>query len=250
MTGDQGAETILRALARRASGLSGADIERLVREARQVARRERRPLSWDDLTRRLGSLKPPLPENLRWRAAVHEAGHAVAGMVLGLGEIVLVTIDAPDGGMVVYEETPAEETEEHLNARLVAHLAGRAAEEVILGSCSAGSGGDHRSDLAAATQLALNMETAFGFGADKPLLHLNSGKHEAALVYRRDIAERVNRRLESAYGEAREIVREHGQTVERLASLLSCRRFLERQELERLCEGLRSASHFRKMSDR
>lgn len=75
------------------------------------------------------------------------------------------------------------------------------------------------------------METAFGFGADKPLLHLNSGKHEAALVYRRDIAERVNRRLESAYGEAREIVREHREAVLKLAVSLKVQGALEAQQL-------------------
>src|SRR5690606_18348984 len=40
---------LLRPLARKAVGMSGADVERIVREARGRARRERRQMAWDDL---------------------------------------------------------------------------------------------------------------------------------------------------------------------------------------------------------
>lgn len=105
------ADIVLRNLARRAMSMSGADIERLVREARQTARRERRSLAWEDLDRRLSASKPKRSEALRWRMAVHESGHAIARMVLGLGVITLITIDAVDGGRVESEEPlPVEET--------------------------------------------------------------------------------------------------------------------------------------------
>lgn len=234
MTGDQATESVLSTLARRAVGLSGADIERLVREARQVARRERRNLSWDDLERRLAIVKPPQPESLRWRVAVHEAGHAIARVVLGLGEITLVTIDTPEGGKVVSETTPFLETEERLSSVMTVHLAGRAAEEVLLGSCVAGSGGDPRSDLAAATRLALKMETAYGFGSEMPLLYLDAANYGPTLLHRRDIAERVNRRLETAYANARDIVREHRDSIQALASTLMQHNTLSGPELERV----------------
>jgi cell division protease FtsH len=48
--------------------------------------------------------------------------------------------------------------------RLAVMLAGRAAEEIVFGDISADAGGDRSSDLTRATQLALAMETQFGFG--------------------------------------------------------------------------------------
>jgi len=230
------AENVLRGLARRAVGLTGADIERLVREARQGARRAQRSLAWTDLEKRLSSSKPSKPESLRWRIALHEAGHAVARRVLNLGSVTLITISAPSGGgMVVSDETSlGAETEEHLTAMLVAMLAGRAAEEEFLGTIVAGSGGGRESDLGRATQLALQMETSFGFGSDTPLLHIDTLRHADILAHRTDIAERVNARLESAYDAALRLVKDHESRVQTLALELLKHETLESGDVSRV----------------
>jgi len=64
----------LKTLARKAQGLTGADIERWVREARQKARREGRKLAYGDLESLLAGAKPARSTALRMRIAVHEAG--------------------------------------------------------------------------------------------------------------------------------------------------------------------------------
>jgi len=117
---------------------------------------------------------------------------------------------------------------------LTAMLAGRAAEEEILGTVVAGSGGGTASDLGRATQLALQMETSFGFGSDTPLLNLDGQRHADVLVYRTDIAERGNARLESAYGAALRLVRGHERHVRALALELLRHDTLEGQDLDRL----------------
>ena len=53
---------VLRSLALKAVGLTGADIERLVREARQTARRQKRALAYDDIKARLDAGKPKRSE--------------------------------------------------------------------------------------------------------------------------------------------------------------------------------------------
>lgn len=216
------ADAVLRRLARRAVGLSGADIERLVREARQTARRERRDLLWSDLDGRLTASRPVKPDSLRWRTALHEAGHAVARLVLGLGTITLITIDGPGGGGMVQSEElePAAETEEWISSLLIVKLAGRAAEEIVLGTCIAGSGGSPDSDLAGATAIALQMEVAFGFGTEMPLLYRNADMHEPILLSRPDVARRVNDRLEGAYDAAKELIRDHQTPLHSLARKL------------------------------
>ncbi|HEV7416377.1 MAG TPA: ATP-dependent Zn protease [Tianweitania sediminis] len=230
---------VLRVLARKAVGLSGADIERLVREARQKARRERRTLGWSDLADRLAATKGDKPEGLRRRMALHEAGHAVARLAFRLGIITLITIDGPGGiGLVESEERlPREETEDWLQTLLVAMLAGRAAEEELVGSCAAGSGGFAESDLGSATKLALRMEVAFGFGCEMPLLYRDA-EQQALLLSRADIAQRVNTRLEHAYAQARELIRSHRAVVEELAAILLQRETLEGPELSRILQGM------------
>lgn len=227
------AEAVLRALARRANGLSGADIERLIREARQAARRQRRGVTWSDLDGWLSVSKPPRPKALRWRMALHEAGHAVARIVLKLGTITLITIDGSDGGFVESTEPPhVEETEALLSALLLVKLAGRATEEILLGSCIAGSGGGPESDLASATALALQMEVSLGYDADQPLLYRNADENASLLIYRPEIARRVNARLEQSYADAKGLISTHRAAVEGLARVLITRDTLEGKYLD------------------
>jgi hypothetical protein len=61
-----------------AAGKTGADIERHIREARQKARREKRPLTYTDIHSALTAGQTAMPPELVWRIAVHEAGHALA----------------------------------------------------------------------------------------------------------------------------------------------------------------------------
>lgn len=129
---------VLRPLARRALGMSGADIERLVREARQVARRQRRSLSWQDIEERLVSGRAILPPGMRWRIAVHEAGHAVARLALGYDGIEMITIDDPSGGFVQMQELGhVIQLEGGIVARIVVLLAGRRSEIAFFGSAFA-----------------------------------------------------------------------------------------------------------------
>ncbi|MBN9552053.1 MAG: ATP-dependent Zn protease, partial [Alphaproteobacteria bacterium] len=153
------APAALSALARKAQGLSGADIERLVKEARQQARREQRSLAFSDLEERIAAEKTSRSMALRLRMAIHEAGHAIARLLLGFGPIYEITIEAPEGGYVSGSTGQDEVVETWLTSVLIETLAGRAAEEVMLGSISANSGGLDYSDLASATRLALEMET-------------------------------------------------------------------------------------------
>jgi hypothetical protein len=152
-------ERVLRTLSRKASGLTGADIEAVVQEARRKARREKRAITYEDIESLLAGAKQPRSMMLLNRMAVHEAGHAVARLYFRLGPIIEITIDAPDGGYTLGAVSQDEQTEELLTAILIANLAGRAAEEEIACSVMANSGGSEQSDLAIVTKLALDTTT-------------------------------------------------------------------------------------------
>ncbi|MDV3166761.1 MAG: AAA family ATPase, partial ['Waltheria sp.' little leaf phytoplasma] len=79
---DADAEALVPAATALAGSTSGADVARIAREARRGARRERRAVTAQDL---LDVAMPPdlRPAHLRRLIAVHEAGHAVVGILLG-----------------------------------------------------------------------------------------------------------------------------------------------------------------------
>lgn len=237
------ANAILRRLARRAVGLSGADIERLVREARQSARRAGRPLGYADLDRLLSASRPSISPQKRRRIAVHEAGHVLSRILLDMGTLTVVTIDAADGGGFAEATLPdsAFDTVENCERFLQVQLAGRAAELVIYGSALSGSGGSAQSDLAKATLIAVAMETSLGFGVRHPLLYRDSDRWQSMIGADAKLAARVSARLEKAQTHARKLVRRNSGQLELIADALVAQGTIEGTELGALVEKVRTA---------
>jgi ATP-dependent Zn protease len=233
----------LRRLALLAAGRTGADIERLVHEARQRARRERRSMTWDDLEKAIRQRQPRLPNDLRWRVAVHESGHSIASLHLGVAEVQQLSIEASETrlGFLAAAAATAILTEARALDMLCLHLAGRAAEEVILGSISLGSGGSAGSDLAIATELALALETRVGRGSAWPLLYRDATTIPALLFVEPGLADRVSTRLDEASARARRLVADHKDELLALANALVERGTLEGPEIAALVTAAQSA---------
>lgn len=229
------ADFVLGHLALATQGMTGADIERLIREARQKARRAKRPLRYVDimdiLNREIGSLPP----DIRWRISVHEAGHAIAFHETGAAEVLSVTTGRGNGGntQVKWPITPAQ-TEAGIMQIITCYLAGRAAELLMFGEALIGNGGGTSSDLSLATGSALQLETALGCTVDTPLLYMPSERPFHDLRYDPRLADRVNRRLESAMTAACEIVSKHKISLLRLARQLDERQYLDGEDVRRL----------------
>lgn len=215
-------QTVLNRLATRAMGLTGADIERIVRQARLKARREKRSIRYEDIEEGIRMDRPQVPYDLRWRFAIHESGHAVAHHALRLGPIHGLNIDTPGGGG--YSQlgftASGSDTLGYREDMLAMLMAGRAAEQIVVGSVSSGSGGSDDSDLARATKLALAMERSLGFGAIQPLLYRDDKDPTAVLDGNPDLAARVHARLEWALARAVEILNEHRDGLDALVKAL------------------------------
>jgi ATP-dependent Zn protease len=153
----------LTGVAATAAGMSGASIAAVVRAARGRARSERRALALGDLAAEIAARQPPLPASLRWRVAVHEAGHAVAGAATGLAVPRMLLIQ-PDGGTTWQVLVRGGSQRADIEAGLVVNLAGRTAELLLLGQPSGGAGGPAGSDLASATTVAAAIEASWGLG--------------------------------------------------------------------------------------
>ncbi|MCA1536714.1 AAA family ATPase [Bradyrhizobium sp. NBAIM03] len=159
-------EKVLRSAAEMLDGFTPAEIMETVRSARRTARIAARPLSGDDLRRAVTPATTVPPAALK-RIAIHEAGHVVVAIAAGVGRVRSVRIGGRQGAGGVTSIDPASSdlvTRQSIEKQVVGILAGRAAEIVLLGDPSAGSGGDERSDLALATRLVASMEFSLGLG--------------------------------------------------------------------------------------
>lgn len=197
----------LRRLGLLATGRTGADIERLVREVRRKARRLGRQMTWHDLEESLREDQSKMSDDLRWRTAIHEAGHALAFTLTGVAEVLTVTIGIEGIGQVLTRRyTHLPQTESWLMHYIACRLAGRTAELLIFGEALAGSGGHIDSDLAKATDQAMAAETQLGFSSHQPLIHRSMIGTINELSLDRHLAERVNNRLLAAEKAARDLL--------------------------------------------
>lgn len=228
-------QSVLKRLGTRAMGLTGADVERIVRQARQVARRQKRPIRYKDLEEGIRMHRPPLPHDLRWRFAVHEAGHAIVHHALKLGPIEGITIDMPDGGysLLAFQRSGSD-TLSYREDLLAMLLAGRAAEHIVFCSVSVGSAGSDDSDLARATGLALALERSLGFGAVQPLIYRDDKDPTPVLDAHPDLAARVHARLEKALAKALDVLNGNRERLDRLTAVLFEQQVLDGETVNEL----------------
>lgn len=140
---------------------SGASCELWARDAKREARRTGRPMIPVDLSAHIPRPEA-MPSALHFQIAVHEAGHAVAGAIEMPGMVQLVRVDGAHAGVQFELGQFRSQADARQQIRIL--LAGRAAEQLRLGSVGFGSGGPAYSDLARATSLAATMLASHGLG--------------------------------------------------------------------------------------
>ena len=229
---------LLKRLATRAMGMTGADIERIVREARLRARRERRQVAYEDIEAGIRSHRPPPSPERCWRVAVHETGHVLVHHVLALGPIGGVTIDSANGafGRIGFESGRSD-SRTWIEDVLAMFLGGRAAEMLVLGEATAGAGGMADSDLARVTTLAFSLERTLGLGADLPLLYRPAHNETAVLDGDRMLATRVHAHLERAQERATAIITANRPAFDAVATALAEAQALEGGEVVAMLES-------------
>ncbi|MGB7298187.1 MAG: ATP-dependent zinc metalloprotease FtsH [Burkholderiaceae bacterium] len=194
-------------------GFSGADLANLVNEAAIIAtRRDGREVGIDDITQaverivagseRRGRLLNPAE---RERVAWHEMGHALAAASLpGTDPVHKVSIIPRSIGALGYTMTrPTEDrfliTTDELKNRMVVLMAGRASEQLSLGSISTGAS----DDLAKTTDIARQMVTTFGMdeGLGQAVLERQGSSYlsdNMMAVRQKDFSEQTAREIDIA----------------------------------------------------
>ncbi|OSI65048.1 hypothetical protein BSZ21_21960 [Bradyrhizobium canariense] len=214
-------------------GATAAEIMYAVRGARRAARHAGRPLTVEDLARAAVPIET-IPAARLFRMTVHEAGHAVAASALGLGVVGHVVLRERGGssGQTVCRFDDADiATRSVLEDRIVATLAGRAAEILFTGAASTGGGGDPASDLGSATIDAAALHASFGMS--EHLLYRGAGADLLQhIALDRDLRDRVEADLRRLDARAARLVADHRAAILAVAERLAERRFLGGDEIE------------------
>ena len=216
-------------VARLTERMSGADIEKLVKDARRVARQAARPLTEADLlSAATADTDGRSPESLR-RTAVHEAGHAVITVLLKGPAGVSVALQSRDGmrGWVQRKLDEFAGTRAEIENEIVILLAGRSAEQLILGDVSAGSGRLRGSDLAQATRFAAAMVCSLGQAGPHPLLFLAEFEDAPEFLSMASVRGAALEILEDAEVRTASLVRAHRAAIEQVAARLVSSRHID-----------------------
>jgi cell division protease FtsH len=168
------ADVDVKTLARGTPGFSGADLANLVNEAAlTAARKNRRMVTMHDFEYAKDKVmmgaerrSMAMSEDEKKLTAYHEGGHALVALNVAIADPVHKATIVPRGralGMVMQlpEGDRYSMSFDMMTSRLAIMMAGRVAEELIFGKHKITSGAS--SDISAATSLARNMVTRWGF---------------------------------------------------------------------------------------
>jgi len=227
----------LDTLAASTPGMVGADLANLANEAALLgARRNHDRVGQIDFTDALEKILLGAPRGIvlspadRERTAYHEAGHALAGMLIPgadpvrkvsitpRGLVLGVTFSAPDDDRVSY-------TFDDLLAKIEVAVAGRVAEELAFGTITTGA----ESDIQQATEIARSMVGRWGMSAAIGLVTVLPadahgpflpGAAETSQTTQQLIDQEVRRLIETAHADVTDLLASHHGQLDSLSSAL------------------------------
>lgn len=226
-----------------AEAMTPAQLMEAVRAARRIARNAKRGMAHDDLMSRFQPPDDRTEEDLRV-VAIHESGHALVGALLAPNDIVTSSIErgrnGSGGRLSIMMDRTLVMTRKELTDRARIFLAGRAAEQIVLGCSTLGSGGSDRSDLALATTTLAELHLSLGFGQQ---LRWRCAPDEAMARLHQHPAVRVEveTELNQLYDEVLDLIRRHRPALDRLTDSLLRNRTIDAEEIKRLVLYSRNA---------
>ena len=232
-------------IARGTPGFSGADLANLMNEAAIAATRDGR----ESVTRRhlecardkilMGAERQGflMDEDERYATAVHEAGHVAVGLAVKNGDPIHKVSILPRGrALGVTQSLPDRDRlmkkREYLEDQIAVLLGGRAAEQIVLDTMTAGAS----NDIERAVEIAGKMVREFGMSPLGPIYVGDKPPGQSqSLLDQADAAtsDIVNIQLERAC----EVVESERASIDRLVQLLLERDTVEADDIQK-CFGM------------
>jgi cell division protease FtsH len=248
----------LDVVARGTPGFVGADLQNLVNEsALLAARRDAQQVHQIDFESAkdkvvLGTERKSLimSEEERRATAYHEAGHALVALLSEHADPVHKVTIIPRGmALGVTWTMPIEDryglTRDQILAQIRHAMGGRAAEELVFGQFTTGAA----NDLKQATELARRMVCSYGMSEKIGPVSFADDDHDIFLgrdfVQRKDysgwkareIDDEITRILTGLYDEAKVLLGDRRDVLDRISEALLERETLDAEELKLLLEG-------------
>jgi cell division protease FtsH len=237
-----GDDVKLDEIARTTAGFSGADLENLLNEAAiRAARANRKFICQDDIKEAfikvgIGAEKKShiISDEEKRITAYHESGHAILFHELkDVGPVYTVSIIPTGTGAAGYTMPLPGKDEMFLTRGKMIHeimvsLGGRIAEEIVLDDITTGAS----SDIKKATSEARQMVTRYGMSSAIGTINYEQEEEDVFLGYDLGHAQRhseymsgeidkeVRRIIEQCYSDAKEIILQHRDVLEKSAKLL------------------------------
>jgi cell division protease FtsH len=229
----------LQWIARGTPGFSGAELANLMNEAAIAATRDdaeavgRKHVEFARDRILMGAERQGfmMDDDERYATAVHEAGHVAVGLAVENGDPIHKVSILPRGrALGVTQSLPERDRfmkkREYLEDQIALLLGGRAAEQILLSTMTAGAS----NDIERAVEIARKMVSEFGMSRLGPIHLGNSDQpHSQSLLDR--IEEATNELINSQLERARDIVDAERESIGRLVELLMERDTLDADEI-------------------
>lgn len=251
-----GDDVDLKQVAQTTAGFTGADLENLLNEAAIAAARDNRAfIKMEDITKSfikvgIGAEKKSriISEQERKITAYHESGHAILfHMLPDVGPVYTVSIIPTGAGAAGYTMPLPEKDEMFLTKKRMIHdimvlLGGRIAEEIVFDDITTGAS----NDIKRATQEARKMVTKYGMSENIGVINYDDDDEEVFIG--RDLAhprshseyitgeidKEVKQIIDKCYEDAKKIILDNKDILEKSAALLLEKERITREEFEAL----------------
>ena len=252
-----GDDVDLEQIAQTTAGFTGADLENLLNEAAILAAKEGRVyLQQKDIQKSfvkvgIGAEKKSkvVSEKEKKITAYHEAGHAILFHLLpDVGPVYTVSIIPTGGGAAGYT-MPLPEKDEMFNTRgkmlqdITVSLGGRVAEELVFDDITTGAS----QDIKQATAVAKSMVMQFGMSEELGLINYDNDSEEVFVGrdfghtsrgYGEEVAGKIDKEvkkiIDQCYQDAKRLIKENKEVLERCANLLLEKEKITGEEFEAL----------------
>ncbi|HQK83062.1 MAG TPA: ATP-dependent zinc metalloprotease FtsH [Atribacter sp.] len=253
-----GKDIDLKILARRTPGFVGADLANMMNEAALLAARKGKDvIEMSDMEESIDKvIAGPERKNViisdkeKKVVAYHESGHALVARFLPNTDPVHKISIIPRGGAALgYTlQLPTEDryliSKQELMTRLAVLLGGRVAEEIVFEDITTGA----HDDLQKATEIAREMVCEYGMS--DTLGPLTLGRRHKEVFLGKDIAEdrnyseevaftidkEVRSIIDSAYEQARKLIIDNRDKLDKLTAILLEKEVLEREEIDKILD--------------
>ena len=240
----------LESIAEDTAGFTGAELANILNESAIIATiNKHEEIENEDIEEAVKKVTVGLEKKARVISdkdkkltAYHEAGHAVVSRYLptqsNIKEVSIIPRGVA-GGYTMYksDEDKYYISKTEMQEKLIALLGGRAAEKLVLDDISTGAS----NDIEVATNVARDMVTKYGMSDELGPIDFQGKEPYEMQLFGENIGDKIGQEVKKlidiAYNDAQQLLREHRDKLDRIATALLEKEKINEQEFNKIFDG-------------